>query len=47
MVAIGIAVVILTGEIDVSVGATLGMSAAITATMVRDGAFYWLLFLPL
>ncbi|MGI6214783.1 MAG: ABC transporter permease [Christensenellales bacterium] len=45
MVAIGIAVVILTGEIDVSVGATLGMSAAITATMVRDGAFLPVAFL--
>ncbi|NLB90606.1 MAG: ABC transporter permease [Clostridiales bacterium] len=37
IIAIGIAVVIITGEIDVSVGATMGLSAAITATMVRDG----------
>ncbi|MDC7125711.1 MAG: ABC transporter permease [Spirochaetales bacterium] len=37
VVAIGIAFVIITGEIDVSVGATLGISAAICGTMVRDG----------
>ncbi len=45
IVAIGIAVVILTGEIDVSVGATLGMSAAITATMFRDGFPFALAFI--
>jgi AI-2 transport system permease protein len=37
VVAIGMAFVIITGEIDVSVGATLGMSAAICGTLVRDG----------
>lgn len=38
MLAVGIAFVIITGEIDVSVGATLGMAAAISGTMIRDGA---------
>lgn len=38
MLAVGIAFVIITGEIDVSVGATLGLSAAISATLLRDGA---------
>jgi AI-2 transport system permease protein len=37
VVAVGIALVIITGEIDVSVGATLGMTAAISSTMIRDG----------
>ncbi|MDI9389172.1 MAG: ABC transporter permease [Synergistota bacterium] len=35
--AIGMTFVILTGDIDVSVGAVLGMSAAVAATLVRDG----------
>lgn len=38
MLAVGIAFVIITGEIDVSIGATLGLSAAVSATMIRDGA---------
>lgn len=38
LLAVGSAFVILTGEIDVSVGATLGMSAAVGATMLRDGS---------
>ena len=37
LLAVGIAYVILTGEIDVSIGATLGMSAAVGATILRDG----------
>ena len=37
VVAIGIAFVIISGEIDVSVGATLGMTAAVCGTFVRDG----------
>ena len=37
VVAVGIALVIITGEIDVSVGATLGMTAAVSSTMIRDG----------
>lgn len=36
--AIGMAFVIFTGEIDASIGATLGISAAVVGTMVRDGA---------
>lgn len=36
--AIGMAFVIFTGEIDASIGATLGLSAAVAATMVRDGS---------
>ena len=36
--AVGIAFVILTGEIDVSIGATLGMSAAVGATLLKNGA---------
>ena len=42
VVAVGIALVIITGEIDVSVGATLGITAAVTGTMIRDGQ-PWLL----
>lgn len=38
LLAVGIAFVILTGEIDVSIGATLGMSAAVGATLLRDGS---------
>lgn len=37
VVAVGIALVIITGEIDVSVGATLGITAAVSGTMIRDG----------
>jgi len=37
VVALGIAFVIITGEIDVSVGATLGMAAAGGGTYIRDG----------
>lgn len=35
--AIGMAFVIFTGEIDASIGATLGLSAAVAASMIRDG----------
>lgn len=38
--AVGAAFVILTGEIDVSVGAVLGMSSAVGATILRDGGNY-------
>lgn len=44
IVAIGIAFVIFTGEIDVSIGATLGLSAAVAGTMIRDGSS-WLVAL--
>ncbi len=38
LLAVGIAFPILTGDIDVSIGATLGMSAAVGATLLRDGS---------
>jgi len=37
LLAVGIAFVILCGEIDVSIGATLGLTAAISASLLRDG----------
>ena len=37
VVAMGIALIIMTGEIDVSVGATLGIAAAVSGSMIRDG----------
>ena len=40
--AIGMAFVIFTGEIDASIGATLGLSAAVAGTMVRDGGSFLL-----
>ena len=36
--SIGIAFVIISGEIDVSLGATIGMCAAVSATLIRDGS---------
>mgnify|MGYP002551845384 CR=1 FL=1 len=42
VVAVGIALVIITGEIDVSVGATVGMAAAVSGTMIRDGQPWFL-----
>lgn len=42
VVAVGIALVIITGEIDVSVGATLGITAAVSSTMIRDGQPWFL-----
>ncbi len=38
LLAIGISFVIVMGDIDVSVGATLGLTAAVCATMIRDGS---------
>ena len=38
LLAIGVSFVIIMGDIDVSVGATLGLTAAICATMIRDGS---------
>ncbi len=37
LLAVGIAFVILTGEIDVSIGATMGLAAAISGTMAQQG----------
>lgn len=36
--AVGMTFVLLTGGIDVSVGSTLGICAAVSATMIRDGS---------
>ena len=51
VVALGIAFVIITGEIDVSVGATLGMTAAVCGSLVRDGnvpmGIFWALLIGL
>ena len=38
LLAIGISFVITTGDIDVSIGATLGLTSAVCATMIRDGS---------
>ena len=43
--AIGMAFVIFTGEIDASIGATLGLSAAVSASMIRDGKSFALAIL--
>lgn len=37
LLSIGIAFVLITGEIDVSIGAVMGLSAAVSATMIREG----------
>lgn len=42
LLAVGIAFVILTGEIDVSIGATLGFAAAVSSTLLRDGT-HWMI----
>jgi AI-2 transport system permease protein len=36
--AVGMSIVLLTGGIDISVGSTLGITAAISATMIRNGS---------
>lgn len=38
LLAIGVSFVILTGDIDVSVGAILGLTSAVCATLIRDGS---------
>lgn len=37
VIAVGMTIVLLTGEIDVSVGATFGVCAVLAATLARDG----------
>jgi len=37
VIAVGSAFVIMSGEIDVSVGATMGIAAAVSGSMIRDG----------
>ena len=44
VIAVGISMVIMTGEIDVSVGAVMGLSAAIVGAMTRDGSSWALAF---
>jgi len=38
LLSIGIAFVLIIGEIDVSVGAVMGLTAAVSATLIRDGS---------
>ncbi|MDR0662519.1 MAG: ABC transporter permease [Spirochaetaceae bacterium] len=38
LLAAGTAFIIITGEIDVSIGAVMGLCAAVSASMIRDGA---------
>ncbi|MFK4567867.1 ABC transporter permease [Enterococcus sp. UD-01] len=45
VVALGIAFVLFTGEIDVSVGATLGFSAALAGTLINQGVSIPITFL--
>jgi len=44
LLAIGVSFVILTGDIDVSVGAILGLTAAVSATIIRDGGSLFFAF---
>ncbi|MDO4483268.1 MAG: ABC transporter permease [Clostridia bacterium] len=41
LLAVGIAFVIMTGEIDVSIGATLGLTAAMTGLLAQNGGNIW------
>ena len=45
LVAVGMAFTIFVGEIDVSVGSTLGLVAAVVGTMIQNGANWYLSFL--
>ncbi|MGH4036285.1 MAG: ABC transporter permease [Sphaerochaeta sp.] len=45
LLTIGIGFPIMTGEIDVSIGAVLGLSAAISATMIRNGSNFFVALL--
>lgn len=45
LVTLGMSCVIFTGEIDVSVGAVLGLSSAITGKLVLSGASIWVIIL--
>jgi len=42
VLAVGLTFVLLTGEIDISVGGTLGLSAAVSGVIVRDGGSIFL-----
>lgn len=45
IVALGMCFVLFTGEIDVSIGATVGLTAAITGKLLNSGASIWVVFL--
>lgn len=42
LLSVGIAFVLMTGEIDVSIGSTIGLCGAVLATYVRDGKSLWI-----
>lgn len=45
LLAIGISFVLMIGEIDVSIGSTVGLSAAIAGTIAQEGGSIWLMLL--
>lgn len=45
LIAVGMAFAIFIGEIDVSVGSTMGLSAAVAGTMMQNGSNWFLAFL--
>ena len=45
LIAVGMAFAIFIGEIDVSVGSTMGLSAAVVGTMIQNGSNWFLAFL--
>ena len=45
LIAVGMAFAIFIGEIDVSVGSTMGLSAAVAGTMIQNGSNWLLAFL--
>ena len=45
LIAVGMAFAIFIGEIDVSVGSTMGLSAAVAGTMIQNGSNWFLAFL--
>ena len=45
LLSIGIAFVLIIGEIDVSIGAVMGLAAAVSATLIRDGSPWMLVVL--
>lgn len=44
LIAVGMAFAIFIGEIDVSVGSTMGLSAAVAGTMIQNGSNWFLAF---
>ena len=45
LIAVGMAFAIFIGEIDVSVGSTMGLAAAVAGTMIQNGSNWFLAFL--